>query len=193
MRKATKVAIVDLAKVMVSSGCYKITKGTGDFIIEALRIHKSSNSFVCPETIKKHERELEQICRHESKELQEKQVWNRLYDSEGEELSESEAIEFISSEIILEKAKEIQDEMVQWKTPVKDYSMFIEDEDGLRVIRGSYKGKYVYEIDSENFIGCAAGWSKYQLKLNEELGSERKGALTEDDKNVFLDIMSNKI
>ena len=77
-------------------------------------------------------------------------------------------------------------------TPVKNYSMFIESEDGLRVIRGTYKGKYVYEIDGENFVGCAAGWSKFCMNQNEQLGANRKGALTEDDKNVFLDIISGR-
>lgn len=76
--------------------------------------------------------------------------------------------------------------------PIKNYSMFIESEDGLRVIRGTYKGKYVYEIDGENFVGCAAGWSKFCMNQNEQLGSNRKGALTEDDKNVFLDIISGR-
>ena len=77
-------------------------------------------------------------------------------------------------------------------TPVKNYSIFIEGEDGLRVIRGSYKGLYVSEIDRKQWIGCAAGWSKKMLKDNETLGATRPGALTEDDKNVFLDIISGK-
>lgn len=77
-------------------------------------------------------------------------------------------------------------------TPVKNYSMFIESEDGLRIIRGEYKGLYVSEIDAQRWTGCAIGWSRYQLKQNEELGANRQGALTDDDKNVFLDIISGK-
>jgi hypothetical protein len=77
-------------------------------------------------------------------------------------------------------------------SPVKNYSMFFEGEDGLRIIRGSYKGLYVREIDHQQWDGCAAGWSRKMLKDNELLGADRKGALTEDDKNVFLDIISGK-
>jgi len=197
MRNPTKVALKHLAETMVENGSYINTRGTGDFINEAVRLHKKTGSFVTVDTIKRHERELEEMCRLELQSrnvVEDKQMWHKLYDSEGFELEETEAIELISSEVILMKAKEIITERNSaLEVPVKEYSMFIEDEDGLRVIRGTYKGKYVADIDRENFVGCAAGWSKYQLNLNEQLGSDRKGALTEDDKNVFLDIMSNKV
>lgn len=197
MRNPTKVALKNLAETMVENDSYINTRGTGDFINEAVRLHKKTGSFVTVDTIKRHERELEEMCRLELQSrnvVEDKQMWHKLYDSEGFELEETEAIELISSEVILKKAREIITERNSaLEVPVKEYSMFIEDEDGLRVIRGTYKGKYVADIDRENFVGCAAGWSKYQLNLNEQLGSDRKGALTEDDKNVFLDIMSNKV
>ena len=98
---------------------------------------------------------------------------------------------FVSRALEIDKAESAATQMIK-SLPTKDYSMFIESEDGLRVIRGTYKGKYVYEIDGENFVGCAAGWSKFCMNQNEQLGSNRKGALTEDDKNVFLDIISGR-
>ena len=88
-------------------------------------------------------------------------------------------------------AQQIANTIVK-SAPVKNYSMFIESEDGLRIIRGEYKGRYVSEIDAQRWAGCAIGWSRYQLKQNEELGANRQGALTDDDKNVFLDIISGK-
>lgn len=201
MRKPTKVALEYLAKTMVDNGSYITTRGTGDFINEAVKLHKKTESYVTVETIKKHESDLEKMCRAElskvspKKVLEEKEVWQRLYDSSGYELQEWEAIELISSQVILAKAKEIEEESLQIKkvmTPVKDWSMFFEGEDGLRVKRGEYKGLYVNEIDAQRWAGCAIGWSRYQLKQNEELGANRPGALTEDDKNVFLDIISGK-
>lgn len=195
MRRPTKVALTSLAEKMVESGIYLKVRGTGDFIDTALYIHRQSDSMVYPETIKRNQKELEIMCQELSSKVEqkeEKELWQRLYDSTGYELQEWEAIELISSEVILKKAKEIIEESEIVTSPIKDYTMFIEDEDGLRVIRGTYKGKYVADIDRENFVGCAAGWSKYQLNLNEQLGADRKGSLTDDDKNVFLDIMSNK-
>lgn len=199
MRRPTKLALSELAKKMVETGIYLEVRGTVDFIDTALQIHKQSESMVHPNTIMKHVKELEMLCQEltpKVEQKEEKEEWQKIYDSSGYELQEWEAIELISSEVILRKAKEIieESEVVTTKlqSPIKDYTMFIEDEDGLRVIRGTYKGKYVADIDRENFVGCAAGWSKYQLNLNEQLGADRKGSLTEDDKNVFLDIMSNK-
>jgi len=98
---------------------------------------------------------------------------------------------FESRALEIDKAESAATQMIK-TLPIKNYSMFIESEDGLRVIRGTYKGKYVYEIDGENFVGCAAGWSKFCMNQNEQLGANRKGALTEDDKNVFLDIISGR-
>jgi len=88
-------------------------------------------------------------------------------------------------------AQQIANTIVK-SAPVKNYSMFFEGEDGLRVRRGDYKGFYVREIDAQRWVGCAKGWSRYQLDLNEQLGADRQGALTDDDKNVFLDIISGK-
>lgn len=75
--------------------------------------------------------------------------------------------------------------------PVKEYTLFIEAEDGLMIIRGKYKGKYVHEIDEDNFATCLAGWSKYQLIQNEELGIGRKGSLTDDDIKVLNQFVTN--
>lgn len=88
--------------------------------------------------------------------------------------------------------QQVNNLVVTLKTPVKNYSMFIEGEDGLMVIRGAYTGKYVSDIDKTQWIGCSIGWSKKMLKDNETLGATRPGALTEDDKNVFLDIISGR-
>lgn len=80
---------------------------------------------------------------------------------------------------------------VEIPLPFKEYTLFCESEDGLLIIRGKYKGLYVQEVDIENFPTCLAGWSKYQLELNEKLGVERKGALTKDDIKVLNQFVHN--
>jgi len=218
MKRPTKIALENIALKMVDEGIYINTRGSVNFMTEAIHIHKSFDSMVSIQTIKTHQQELEQMCQSEmlrryplNKNIVVPNQFDddcddedladlKLYDEQGFEVDNSLIISIAEAKIqkyeSLKRFVSVLNVPIQKvliKSPIKNYSMFIEDEDGLRVIRGSYKGKYVYEIDGENFIGCAAGWSKYQLKLNEELGSERKGALTEDDKNVFLDIMSNKM
>ena len=209
MKRPTKVALENIAMKMVDNEMYINTRGTINFMIEAVNIHKSLDSMVSVQTIKIHEKDLEQMCQAEmlkryplSKGIvvpnqfdddceefeDEDDADIRLYDEYGFEVEDSMIISIAMAKI----DKRQSTKRITVESPVKEYTMFIESEDGLRVIRGTYKGKYVYEIDGENFVGCAAGWSKFCMSQNEQLGSNRKGALTEDDKNVFLDIISGK-
>ena len=241
MRKATKDALEQLAKSMVESGHYITLRGTAQFIEWALRLHKTTGSYVTSQTIRLHEKELEEMCQAEmlkrnplKKDIiipkqfdddvdsdfddeydafeDEEFYWacGDMVDHDAvirralqliEDRMDAESFERLKSISVVEPKLDIlkqesMDEqiadMVVKSLPVKDYSMFIESEDGIRVIRGDYTGLYVHEIDAQRWAGCAIGWSKYQLKQNELLGADRKGALTEDDKNVFLDIISGK-
>jgi len=211
MKRPTKVALENIAKEMVDSDIYINTRGSVNFITEAVRIHKSMDSMVSAQTIKIHQQELEQMCAAEMlkryplktgvvvpNQFDDDYFENdykvceadiKLYDELGEEVDDSKIISIAMSKI---ERIELGEQKLSNHLPIKEYSMFIESEDGLRVIRGTYKGKYVYEIDHENFVGCAAGWSRFCMSQNEQLGAERKGALTEDDKNVFLDIISGR-
>lgn len=238
MRKPTKVALNYLAEMMVENGSYIDTRGTGDFINEAVRLHKKTDSYVTVETIKKHESDLEKMCQAKmldkyplKKDIVVPKQFDDDVDSTIEENVPEEELEWfydyygdpVDDNTIVKKAFSIvqdwmnsQDSTIEDDdfdytvekqqsfnqqignlilknvNPVKNYSIFIEGEDGLRVIRGSYKGLYVSEIDRKQWVGCAAGWSRKMLNDNEQLGASRPGALTEDDKNVFLDIISGK-
>ena len=209
MKRPTKVALENIATKMVDDGMYIVTRGSVDFISQAIKIHKSFDSMVSPQTIKIHEKDLEQMCQAEmlkryplnkniivpsqfDDDCEEEDLADvKLYDEVGFEVDDDLIISIAQAKIDREESKQRQYEL-GISLPIKNYSMFIEDEDGLRVIRGTYKGKYVHEIDAENFVGCAAGWARFCMNQNEQLGSDRKGALTEDDKNVFLDIISGK-
>jgi hypothetical protein len=65
MRKATKDALEQLAKSMVESGHYITLRGTAQFIEWALRLHKTTGSYVTSQTIRLHEKELEEMCQAE--------------------------------------------------------------------------------------------------------------------------------
>lgn len=96
-------------------------------------------------------------------------------------------------EVSVKEMISLPNEVVKVETPLpfKEYTLFCESEDGLLIIRGKYKGLYVQEVDIENFPTCLAGWSSYQLELNEKLGVERKGALTKDDIKVLTQFVHN--
>ena len=96
-------------------------------------------------------------------------------------------------EVSVKEMLSLPNEVVKVETPLpfKEYTLFCESEDGLLIIRGKYKGLYVQDVDIENFPTCLAGWSKYQLELNEKLGVERKGALTNDDIKVLTQFVHN--
>lgn len=206
MRRPTKQALEHIAKEMVSGGFYPKLKGGSRFLSKALAIHKGTDSWVHRETIKRNVDELIKMCDdllpNSLEENSDIVDWHKLYDWEGFFLTDEEAIELIDSDVILRKAVELmidlgvglKEEVVEEDNDfhLPTWTMFSLGEEGLRVIRGTYKGKYVSEIDRENFIGCAAGWARFCMNQNEELGSDRAGALTEDDKNVFLDIISGK-
>jgi len=122
--------------------------------------------------------------------------YDKLDGSHLDDFFTDENIERVKQKIEIERqqsfTQQINNLVVNNYPATKNYSMFFENEDGLMVKRGEYKNLYVREIDAQRWAGCAIGWSRYQLKQNEELGANRPGALTEDDKNVFLDIISGK-
>lgn len=185
MRMKTRLELTKLAEVVVSKWPLSEIRGTADFLGACLIELDNLSLGVDQQTIKKHIEWLEKKCMslyRESapvvvKSSDKSVVSNITLYSDGT---------YTISEIIK------QPKITEYMPPCKEYSMFFEDEDGLRVKRGDYKGLYVREIDAQRWSGCAIGWSRYQLKQNEELGANRPGALTDDDKNVFLDIIAGK-
>lgn len=221
MRKPTKVALSNLAEQMVENGSYINTKGTVDFINEAIKLHKKADSFVTPDTIRRHESELEQMCQQEMLKrypLKKDVVVPKQFDDDiDDDIFEDENFywacgDMVDDDAIIRRAIKLQlarlddsskasssdDEFFELELEEqlipqgKNYTMFFEGEDGLRVKRGKYKGLYIPQIDAQTWKGCAANWSRYQLKNNQGLGEDRPNALTEDDKKAFLDIIDGK-
>ena len=195
-RDKTKDELSKLAEIMVSKYQIDTILGTGDFLETALSEARRSNIQVSGQSIKKYEKDIAMKCKslqahvdymsEQSVEEEESNFGddNDLYTYYGDVAEDS---------FIVQKAMEIMslylkgNQTTNFTTTqyIPDYSMFVEGEDGLVVIKGSYKGKTLDEIDGVNFKGAKIGWAKWCL-LNDK-------NLTDDDRNVFNKIMMNQM
>ena len=163
MRNPTKVALKYLAETMVENGSYINLRGTGDFINEAVKLHRKTGSFVTVDTIRRHQKELEQMCqdemlkRHPLKKdiIVPKQFDDdveddceddadiALYDEMGYQIDDSMIISIamakIERMICQPKVYVVQNQV----TPKEDYNMFYLSEDGLTWLKGSFKNQPV--------------------------------------------------
>jgi len=78
------------------------------------------------------------------------------------------------------------------------YTIFNDVDGKITIARGSYsKDEYANkspkEIDEIRGWSCMPGWANDMLKKNTELGENRPGALTDDDKIVLGKIMRNQL
>ena len=219
MRPKTQEAMVTLAEIMVKNYKLEVIKGTNQFLEYAIHEAEENDLGISWQTIKLRQEFLEMKCDELNKLPK---VYDIFEDEEfywaGGDMVEHDTIIYRALELIKMRMDTESDSFVDFDDDFVDdkdimkqqsmnqqisglvvnnistpnYTIFVVGEDGLRVIRGKYRGLYVHEIDHKRWIGCAIGWSKKMLKDNEDAGVNRKGALTEDDKNVFLDIISGK-
>ena len=135
MKRPTRVALENIATKMVDDGMYIVTRGSVDFISQAIKIHKSFDSMVSPQTIKIHEKDLEQMCqdllKSKQPQVEVRPEWQRLYDSEAIELTDEEAIELLPDDVILKKAEEIKQLAQLLQPKPKEYNMFKQSVDIL--------------------------------------------------------------
>jgi hypothetical protein len=163
MRNPTKVALKYLAETMVENGSYINKRGTGDFINEAVKLHRKTGSFVTVDTIRRHQKELEQMCQDEMLKRQplkkdiivpkqfdddveddyEDDADIALYDEMGYQIDDSMIISIamakIERMICQPKVYVVQNQV----TPKEDYNMFYLSEDGLTWLKGSFKNQPV--------------------------------------------------
>jgi roadblock/LC7 domain-containing protein len=194
-RDKTKDELSKLAEIMVSKYQIDTILGTGDFLETALSEARRSNIQVSGQSIKKYEKDIAMKCKSlqghvdymSEQSVEEESNFgddNDLYTYYGDVAEDS---------FIVQKAMEIMSRYLKGNQTtnftttqyIPDYSMFVEGEDGLVVIKGSYKGKTLDEIDGVNFKGAKIGWAKWCL-LNDK-------NLTDDDRNVFNKIMMNQL
>jgi hypothetical protein len=206
MRYKTKLELAKLAEIIVNNYKLEDIIGCNEFLEVALEEAEDIDLEINYQTIKKNEEWLKLRCKSlEADKDYQSFTEEGLDDFIKEFLEEPQTpvetppqplrtllrtINYYSDntyEIIKPEVVEVQSNYIP------EYTMFIESEDGFIVTRGAYKDKYVHEIDLGSWVGCAAGWANKILNDNERLGSDRNGALTEDDKVVLNKIKQNKL
>lgn len=178
MRETTKQELRKLAGILVKTKDFASIKGTSEFIEAAVEIQRTAKINVDKQTVKKQQKFIEDMCNVMSREKEPKKAVEEMtslrtitkvvvHYSDG-------TIEEVSTEIVSKQPEVIQ--------RVPEYTMFVEGEDGLMVIKGTYKGKTIDEIDAANFIGAKKGWAKWCLSNDKNL--------SDDDRGVFTKIMN---
>jgi hypothetical protein len=194
MKRPTKVALENIATKMVDEGIYINTRGSVNFMSEAVKIHKSFDSMVSPQTIKIHEKDLEQMCQDLLKSKQPKvelrPEWQRLYDSEAIELTDEEAIELLPDDVILRKAEEIKQLAQLLQPKPKDYNMFDQSVDILwkygNLARKAVGTPGLGYYNSANIWTSERTHARYML-------SQVPNSFTEDDIELLEKIAAGKV
>lgn len=200
MREKTKVELTKLAKIMISKYQISEIKGTNILLEYALTEARRNDIRIDVQSIRKYEKWLEVKCldlqghidymASQSKSIEEEvddelEDDENFYDCYGDVIDDmsilQRSIEIISR--FTNATSKISQSSTGQKFP--DYSMFVVSEDGLMVVKGSYKGRLLEEIDEVNFKGAKRGWAKWCLENDKNL--------TDDDRDVFKKIMINQM
>lgn len=202
MRKKTEVELTKLAEIMVSRYQINEIKGTNILLEYALTEARRNDIRVDIQSIRRYERWIEQKCvdlqghidymASQSKSIEEEvddelQDDDNFYDYYGDVIDDMSilhrAIEIMSRFTNRNSTSTVSQSDIGQKFP--EYSMFVVSEDGLMVVKGSYKGRLLDEIDEVNFKGAKRGWAKWCLENDKNL--------TDDDRDVFKKIMMNQM
>ena len=202
MRKKTEVELTKLAEIMVSRYQINEIKGTNILLEYALTEARRNDIRVDIQSIRRYERWIEQKCvdlqghidymASQSKSIEEEvddelQDDDNFYDYYGDVIDDmsilNRAIEIMSRYTNRNSTSTVSQSDIGQKFP--EYSMFVVSEDGLMVVKGSYKGRLLDEIDEVNFKGAKRGWAKWCLENDKNL--------TDDDRDVFKKIMMNQM
>jgi GTP1/Obg family GTP-binding protein len=200
MREKTKVELTKLAEIMISKYQISEIKGTNILLEYALTEARRNDIRIDVQSIRKYEKWLEVKCldlqghidymASQSKSIEEEvddelEDDENFYDCYGDVIDDmsilQRSIEIISR--FTNATSKISQSYIDQKFP--DYSMFVVSEDGLMVVKGSYKGRLLEEIDEVNFKGAKRGWAKWCLENDKNL--------TDDDRDVFKKIMINQM
>lgn len=190
MKERTKEELSRLAEIMVTKYNFKDIKGTNEFVEYALFEAKQNDLDINWQTVKLRMDWLEMKCDYLVKESCgrkiEKPIWE---DVDSDDMIVGRKITKVvvyysdgTKESIPYQNETIPEKMI---AKVPEYSMFVEGEDGLIILKGTYKGRLVHEIDELNFKGAAKGWSKWCLTNDKNL--------TDDDRTIFNKILLGQI
>lgn len=204
MKRPTKVALENIAQKMVDDGLFISTRGTVNFMTEAVRIHKSMDSMVSVQTIRTHEQELEQMCQQEMLKrypLNKGIVVPKQFDDDVDDDFDDEDADVVFYDeygmpmddtmvmsVVLAKIQRMVVSKTQSKiiVPIKNYNMFYEGEDGLTWLKGRFKNQPVGTpgmryMNSAGIAVTERGHASYML-------SQTPNSYTKDDVEVLTQI-----
>lgn len=206
MKRPTKVALENIAQKMVDDGLFINTRGTVNFMTEAVKIHKSMDSMVSSQTIRTHEKELELMCQQEMLKrypLNKGIVVPKQFDDDVDDDFEDDADVVFYDEygmpmddtmvmsVVLAKIQRMVVSKAQSKiiVPIKNYNMFYEGEDGLTWLKGRFKNQPVGTpgmryMNSAGIAVTERGHASYML-------SQTPNSYTKDDVEVLTQIASD--
>jgi hypothetical protein len=186
MREKTRSELVTLANKLVEEFDLNKIIGSNEFLEAALDLAEENDIEVGRPTLIRYESELKRICKGiEGEKFIEDKFTEDKFDQFLEQyVEERKLIMTINyyDDGTYEKVKpqSFKEDVVLGKVP--EYSMFAEGEDGLIVLKGTYKGKTLDEINvTAGFDTAKRGWAKYMLQQDKNL--------TEDDREVFNKII----
>lgn len=188
MRKNTKEKLYDLAQIIAETHCVKEIVGSNDFINIAIHENDENDIELSLDLLNKYESELKRITLRIENDMIEEQesidIKNIRESLNARAFGEKRlvaTIEFYADGTFVKTTHE--KEKPGQKIP--NYTMFAESEDGHLILKGKYKGKYVFEINMAcGFDTAAAGWAIWLLKADKNL--------TDDDREVLNLIATNK-
>lgn len=193
MRHKTKSELAQLADLMVDKFDLDKIIGSNEFLEQAIFLANQNYIALNRQTLVKYESDLKEMCKVRSFdkiELRPEIPFNdNNFDKFLEHLEQYEpepkrklvmTINYYDDGTY-EKVKPQQKREVE-KLRIPEYSMFAEGEDGLIVLKGTYKGKTLDEINIvAGFDTAKKGWARYMLQQDKNL--------TDDDRDVFNKIM----
>ena len=150
MRQKTRSELVILAEAMVDE--FKISKiiNSNEFLECALDLAERKEIDLNRQTLTKYEKELKMFCKSFSE--RDEILENFLEKKVEKKLIKT--IYFYNDGTYAVEKPERQEE-VHYEIP--NYTMFAEGEDGYIVLKGTYKGKLVQEIDNLAWAGASKG------------------------------------
>lgn len=179
MRLKTKEELTKLATLLVEKSNFDDIRGSNEFIESAVHWAKVHGLDINWQSIKGHERWLEVRCQEKQKEKKEVMKQQRTILK----------VETTTTIFWSDGSQEVWPKNeIEIATPksIPLWTMFCQGEDGLMILKGTYKGKYIHEIDAiAGFTDAKLGWAKWCLKNDKDL--------TDDDRVVFNKIISRQI
>jgi hypothetical protein len=190
MRHKTKSELAQLADLMVDKFDLDKIIGSNEFLEQAIFLANQNYIALNRQTLVRYESDLKEMCKvrcFDKIELRPEIPFNDEHFDEFLEQYEPEPKRKLVMTInyyddgTYEKVKPEQKREVH-KLRIPEYTMFAEGEDGLIVLKGTYKGKTLDEINIvAGFDTAKKGWARYMLQQDKNL--------TDDDRDIFNKIM----